>query len=157
MKKVNNIVNNFLYKEYLKKNNEYEFNREFCKHNMEHFLNMARISYIICLEKNIPIDKEIIYAIALLHDIGRWKEYKEGIPHEKASYELSGDILVQCGFNSNDITIIKDAILNHRNKYAKGINKIFYESDKLSRSCFICKSENKCKWSKEKKNMLIKY
>ncbi|MGL5245514.1 MAG: HD domain-containing protein, partial [Sarcina sp.] len=157
MEKANRILNNSLYRKWLDKNNKCEENRMFCKHNIEHFLDMARISYILCLEKRVIINKDIIYSVALLHDIGRWKEYEEGISHEIASYELSKEILKQCEFTDEEKKIILSGILNHRNKNAIGIDKIFYESDKLSRSCFKCDTEKQCKWAKEKKNMIIKY
>ena len=50
--------------------------------------------------------KEIIYAIGLLHDIGRWVEYEGGEKHNKASYKMSLDILKECDFNKEEIEII---------------------------------------------------
>ncbi len=122
-------------------------------------MDVARIAYIMVLENNIDIEKEIIYSAALLHDIGRWKQYIESIPHEKASYELANDILSECNYMQEEKAIILDAILNHRNeKNEKGtFNYIFYLSDKLSRGCFSCKVQNECKWKKEKKNLKIIY
>ena len=63
---------------------EYEKNRIFCRHGMDHLMDVARIAYIENLEKNCGISKEIIYGAALLHDIGRYLQYTEGIPHERA-------------------------------------------------------------------------
>lgn len=101
------------------------------------------------------ISKEIIYAIGLLHDIGRWVEYEGGEKHNKASYKLSLDILKECDFNKEEIEIILSGILNHRNSEAEGLDKIIYLADKKSRSCFLCNAEKLCKWSKEKKNLDI--
>ena len=93
MDRVNKILNNEKYKDYLKKNNFYEKNREFCKHDMEHFLAVARISYILCLEKGLNVNKDIIYAVGLLHDIGRWLQYEKNIQHKISSVNISEEIL----------------------------------------------------------------
>ena len=50
LEKVNAILNNRTYKEYLNKLAQLEKDRIFCNHNMEHFLDMARIAYIMVLE-----------------------------------------------------------------------------------------------------------
>lgn len=157
MERVNLILNNNKYIEYLNKNIQYEMDRKFCKHNMEHFLNMGRIAYILCLEQEISINKDIIYAVALLHDIGRWVQYDNGTPHEKASSEISKDILKESKFLDSEIDIILKGILNHRNKNAIGLNEIFYKADKLSRGCFSCPASSECNWSSEKKNLNILY
>ena len=77
MKKVNDILNNSVYKESLEKLLKYEEKREFCRHDLKHFIDMARIAYIMVLEKGLPYSKELIYAIGLLHDIGRVKQMKK--------------------------------------------------------------------------------
>ena len=158
MEIINKILNNTYYIEYLNKIKEHEKDREFCKHDINHFLDVARLAYILNLENDLKIDKEIIYATALLHDIGRWKQYEEGIPHEVASSNLSTKILESADFSIEEIQMIKEAILNHRNKDIAGQNNlmgIIYRADKTSRKCFSCKSELICNWSN--KNMAIKY
>lgn len=157
MDRVNKILNNEKYMMYLKKNMLYEKDREFCKHDINHFLDMARISYIISLEKGLNLDKEIIYAIGLLHDIGRWIQYENNIPHDIASFNISEEILKECDFLDNEIDIILDAIINHRNKQCHGLNKIFYDADKLSRKCFCCEASSKCYWKEKNKNKSIIY
>ena len=157
MDRVNKILNNEKYKYYLKKNNFYEKNREFCKHDIEHFLAVARISYILCLEKGLNVNKDIIYAVGLLHDIGRWLQYEKNIPHNISSVNISEEILKECDFSQDEIKIILDAILNHRNKQCRDLNKIFYRADKLSRQCFVCSASDKCYWGEDKKNKDIIY
>lgn len=157
MNRVNKILKHPKYKEYLSKIDIYEKNREFCKHNISHFLDMGRICYIICLERELKVNKEIIYAVALLHDIGRWAQYEYSIPHEKASFDLSREILIDCDFSIEEIEEILQGILSHRDKEAVELNEIFYLGDKLSRGCFSCKAEPKCNWSKDKKNLNIIY
>ena len=53
MKKVDEILNNSLYKESLEKLLKYEEKREFCRHDLKHFIDMARIAYIMVLEKGL--------------------------------------------------------------------------------------------------------
>ena len=157
MKKVNDILNNTLYKENLEKLLKYEEKRGFCRHDLKHFIDMARIAYIMVLEKGLPYAKELIYAIGLLHDIGRVKQYEEGIPHHIASVELSKEILKKIDFTEEEKNIIIKSIQNHRKEADDELSLIIYRSDKLSRECFNCKAINDCYWSDEKKNLKINY
>lgn len=157
MKKVNDILNNTLYKENLEKLLKYEEKREFCRHDLKHFIDMARIAYIMVLERGLPYAKELIYAIGLLHDIGRVKQYEEGIPHHIASVELSKEILKKIDFTEEEKNIIIKSIQNHRKEADDELSLIIYRSDKLSRECFNCKAINDCYWSDEKKNLKINY
>ena len=84
MERVNKIWRHPVWKQQMEHLAEYEKNRIFCRHGMDHLMDVARIAYIENLEKNCGISKEIIYGAALLHDIGRYLQYTEGIPHEKA-------------------------------------------------------------------------
>ncbi|MBC2582934.1 HD domain-containing protein [Clostridium sp. DJ247] len=159
MNRVNAIINNPKFKKYIAKNEEHEVNREFCHHDMQHFLDVARLAYIMVLERKLTINKEIIYGAAMLHDIGRWMQYEEDISHDLASYKLSKEILIESGYNNDEIEVILSAILKHRKKddNENSFNYIFYISDKLSRKCFLCKAANKCNWSEGKKNYKIIY
>ena len=157
MEKVNEILSNEKYRKNLIILGELEEDRVFCKHGIEHFLDVARIAYIRALEGNMPYSKEIIYAIALLHDIGRVLEYKENIPHHEGSLILSKEILDETSFSREDKEKILKAISEHRNVAADELSNLIYESDKLSRNCFSCKSEKECYWIKDKKNFAIKY
>ncbi|MEG1256735.1 HD domain-containing protein [Clostridium sp.] len=157
MEKVNGILNNKTYREYLNILKDLEEDRVFCKHNMEHFLDVARIAYIKVLEEGLDYSKDIIYGTALLHDIGRVLEYKEKIPHHKGSVILSKEILAETDYSKKDVEIILRAIENHRGEAQDELSKIICKSDKLSRNCFNCNSEKDCYWSKEKKNFIINY
>lgn len=159
MNRVNNILLNEKYKEYIEKNKAYEIERVFCHHDMQHFIDTARIAYIMSLEKGFKIEKTIIYAAALLHDIGRWKEYKEGTPHEVVGVELAKDILIESGYSGEEIAEILQAISNHRKKdnISGSLSDLLSKSDKLSRNCFDCLAEKQCNWSKEKKNFNIQF
>lgn len=159
MNRINNILQNKKFEEYIRRNKEYEKNREFCHHHMQHFLDVARIIYIRVLENKMAIEKDMVYATALLHDIGRWLEYETGIPHEKAGVQLAEEILMECGYEKQEIECILKAIGDHRNSnnFKNSLSELLYSSDKISRSCFNCNAYNQCKWSNEKKNNNIKY
>ena len=160
MLRVNRILENEKYKLHLEKINAAEETRLFCCHNMSHFLDVARIAMQLNLEKGLGISKELIYATALLHDIGRHVQYADGTPHEKASAALAPEILTECGFGQDEQREIIEAIGNHRNKEVaaeKDLSGIIYRADKLSRPCFSCRMERECDWSKAKKNMRLEY
>lgn len=163
MERVNKILHSEKYKIYLQKNKYLEEDRIFCKHNLEHFLDTARIAYIMCLEQGIKINKEVVYGLGLLHDIGRFMEYEEGIPHDEASAELAKEILDEAGYNKEEKNLIKNCILSHRKNEQINIHKdmelkeIFYKADKLSRNCYNCEAKPQCKWDDSKKNFNIKF
>ena len=157
MERVNKIFNSTIYKEYLKRLEAYEEKREFCRQNLEHFLDMSRIAYMMVLEKNLQYSKEVIYAIGLLHDIGRVEQYEKGIGHHIASFNIAKEILKDIDFKEEEKTMILEAIINHRNCESNDLNAIIYKSDKLSRACYKCKAAKGCNWPLEKRNLEIKY
>ena len=90
MERVNRIWRHRTYQECLEKIRAHEETREFCRHTPEHFLDVARLTYILALEEGIQAGlKELIYAAGLLHDIGRHLQYEKGIPHQTASAEIA--------------------------------------------------------------------
>jgi len=184
--RINLILQNQDYREYLKRNEAAEVNRSFCLHGLSHFLDVARIAYIMNLEQDLGYPKDIIYAVGLLHDIGRWKQYMEGIPHAMASRELAEPVLTECGYHERERKLILDAVLNHssskegnRSFSGRGekwsfsgregkegfssregkssLDGIIYKADKASRACFWCSAASECDWSEKKKNHEIKY
>ncbi|MBU5487857.1 HD domain-containing protein [Clostridium sp. MSJ-8] len=155
MNKVNEILHNKKYTKYLNELNELEQDREFCKHTMEHFLDVSRIAYIKVLENNLNYSKDIIYAIGLLHDIGRVLQYNKGIPHDEGSVIIARDILSETSYTEEEVEIILRAIDSHRRKTVGELENIIYTSDKESRNCFMCLAEKECYWSKDKKNFDI--
>ena len=157
MNNIDAIMNNKLYREALEKLSEYERDREFCNHTIEHFIDVSRIAYIMALEENLSVSKEVIYAIGLLHDIGRVRQYEEGIHHDIASVEMSREILKETSFTEDEFNIILNGIANHRKESDNKLEEIIYKADKLSRQCFNCKAEKECYWSSEKKNFKITY
>ncbi|MDO5560178.1 MAG: HD domain-containing protein [Oscillospiraceae bacterium] len=143
--------------------NECEKDRVFCGHGIGHLTDTARIGYILILENNIPISKDIIYAAAFLHDIGRTSEYKDGTPHNIAGAQLAGDILSRCGYDADEISQITQAILSHRAMTKKSsadadiLSDVLHKADKLSRLCCSCSAYELCNWPDNKKNNTIQY
>lgn len=158
MKKVNEILNNDKYIKYINEIKCLEKNRIYCRHDMRHFLDMARIAYIIVLEEGLDYSKEVIYGIGLLHDIGRAEEYKNNINHDEAGVAIAKEILKETSYTDYEKSIILNAIANHGEKNSEDkFMSIIYRSDKLSRNCFECNAEKDCYWSREKKNLEIRY
>lgn len=158
MNKVNEIIRNESYLKALEEIEKLEKERIFCKHNMEHFLSVARIMEIENCKRKLGFAEEILYAAALLHDIGRHLEYQENIPHEKASYELAKTILADTAFTKNEKEKILKAIASHRNQEESekdSLAKLLYKSDKKSRPCFTCPAKAECNWPDSKKNLVL--
>lgn len=159
MPRVNAILKSSKYQKWLKIIEQAEQERKFCRHTMEHFLDTARIMYIISLEEKLGINKEVIYAVALIHDIGRAMEYERNIPHNHAGSQFAEEVLAECGFSHEEVNAIAGAIFSHRNglNYENSLGRLLYKADKLSRLCFNCKAEKECYWQEDKKNFEIVY
>ncbi len=158
MERVNRIWRHRTYQECLEKIRAHEETREFCRHTPEHFLDVARLTYILALEEGIQAGlKELIYAAGLLHDIGRHLQYEKGIPHQTASAEIAEEILRDCGFSEGERETVLHLIRSHRTpQEGTDLAALFYRADKLSRNCFACPVQEKCDWPGTKKNLEIK-
>lgn len=160
MERANQILTNQTYQSCLSKIEEFEKTRIFCGHCMTHFLDVARLAYLFNLEEQLGIQKEWIYAAALLHDVGRFVQYENGTPHQIAGLPLAERILSECGFAEEEKREILRAIENHRNpdiQKERSLTGLLYRADKMSRCCFGCKAEKQCDWSTQKKNLILKY
>lgn len=154
MERFQRIVWNKRYQEEYRKLIALEQERRFCKHDMEHFLAVARLCYIFVLEQQRNVSKDIIYGTAFLHDLGRVAQYESGIPHNEAGANLAEVILGQCGYNDAERRLMTDTIRSHR-EFGQRENEfaaLFYKADKLSRDCIYCKARAECYWPDEKKN-----
>lgn len=129
-----------------------ETERQFCRHGLAHFLDVARIAWIQVLEQNgnspewkgIPADseegglqegfteekmilyKEKIYLAALLHDLGRIAEYEKQVPHHQAGVEIAQRLLREIDYPEQETMEILKAIEGHRGseKPAAGEGKV---------------------------------
>ena len=175
--RVRQVVTHPLYQQEFSALQRAEQGRIYCNHTMEHFLDVARICYILVLQDGADLPRELIYGAALLHDLGRYRQLADGTPHEVASAQLAEEILADCGFAEEEIKAVAEAILQHRHhgeaepsgEYAAVddakndagtverilLGDYLYRADKMSRLCFCCEARESCKWSEEEKNMEI--
>lgn len=179
MERINRILHHSDFIKNLNHLDALEADRIYCCHGLSHLLDVARIACLLQYKKKEDAPKsttlfpeEIIYAAALLHDLGRVLQYEQGLPHETAGLKLSEKILKDCSFTKLEQTLILDAIQFHRKDFnppsnnttaAKEIDEILslrsllYHADKLSRNCFACNASNDCYWPESKKNQGISY
>lgn len=166
MDRVNRLLHHANFISYLQAIEECEIDRIYCKHNMVHLMDVARLTYIKVLMEKLPLEQSVIYATALLHDIGKPQQYRQNIPHEQASAKLAPAILKDCDYTPDEIKLITQMIRYHRgftldyeaeqiSSEAKRMIQLFQEADKQSRMCFACKAQATCKWPQEKKNLCI--
>ncbi len=153
MKRVNAIVHHPVFAARLERLEELEAERIFCRHDLTHLLDVARLMWIDVLEGQLPLDREVVYAAALLHDIGRTDQIERGIPHDQAGAELAARILPEAGFSLEEAGQILRAIRGHRAGEGEDtLGKLLYRADKASRICWCCGAKGECNWSEEKKN-----
>lgn len=161
MKRIDWILKHPLYLSSYHRLEELEKDRIFCRHQLPHLLDVARIAYIRNLEQQLHIPKPVIYAASILHDIGKGEQYTRQLPHEIASYEIAKTILAEMPetlcFSPEEQTQILAAIRNHRSADStiSALDKLIFESDKASRNCFCCPAKDACNWNETKKNMEI--
>ncbi|NLT09518.1 MAG: HD domain-containing protein, partial [Ruminococcus sp.] len=140
----NKIMKDTSFRRRLKKIEELEKDRIFCGHGLDHLLTVARLTVLICQERGISADPDIVYSAALLHDIGRVEEYTLGLPHETAGAEAAEEILSGIGCGEEEAAEIIRLILSHRKRSAERgtLEAAFYEADKKSRACSFCKAKD---------------
>ena len=157
MERVNRILNHPVFVESMGQNATSEAGRTFCKHDMAHALDVARIAYIQNLERGLGFSKELIYAAALLHDITKWQQHLEDVPHHESAIEPATAILQDADFSEAEIAAICRAILHHRDGSAENdpFSALIFRADKLSRPCYTCESAEACKWSLDQKNTAL--
>lgn len=159
MKRIELLLNDAIYNEYLGYNEEQESDPKYCRHDLAHHIDVARIAYILILEHNDMnffiqetnlsskiAAKEIIYAAGLLHDIGKWKEYQTGLDHASYGARLAREILPRVLFNPKEIDIIARAVYEHRNLSMdmSFLGERLYRADNLARVCMSCYYREPC-------------
>lgn len=160
METVEAVRSHPLYQKHLARLAELERDRAFCRHGIDHLLDTARIAWIFNLEYNLGVRKEVVYASALMHDIGKDEQYERGIPHEEASARIAREILDDMGaaFDEAERDAIVTAIREHRRlpEGASLLGTMLYDADKASRTCFACPVCEDCSWSSEKMNLSVR-
>ena len=115
-----------------------ENDRIYCHHELEHALDVARIAWIYYLEdesrerlsgdfgscpgeaaespakgKEYVERKDLIYAAALLHDIGRAAQYETGVHHSIAGLQIAAGILEEIGFPEKEAQAVLAVVAEH--------------------------------------------
>jgi len=169
LKRVELLLKDTLYSEYINCNTNEESGLKYCQHGLPHHVDVARIAYILVLEHNDLnyfvkesglsgrlAAKETIYAAGLLHDIAKWKEIQEGIDHAIYGARLAREILSRAFFNANETDMICRAIFEHRNisKDMSFLGERVHRADNLSRVCSQCEERVNCP-KRENKEMSV--
>lgn len=157
MKRLLYITNHPEYQSAYRRIQDAEKGRAFCLHDTGHFLAVSRIAYILVLEERLDVKKDVIYAAGFLHDIGRGKQYAEGIPHEEAGISIASAILSESPYNIEERSTILLLLGSHRRPGIDKLSCLFGRADKLSRDCSNCKAREECYWPEEKKNNIYRY
>ncbi len=156
MRRVNALLRHPAFTETLSELEALERERIFCRHGLSHLLDVARIMWIQALEQGLSLDKETVYAAALLHALGRVAQLRQGVPHEEASAALAVAILPECGYTAAETAAISDAILSHRGSGGGGatsiLGRLLHDADKKSRACWRCDAQRLCNWDAGKRN-----
>ena len=151
-----------------------EADRRFCRHGMQHLIDTARLAYLFALESSADLPKDVIYAAALLHDIGRAEQYRNGTPHDVAGCAAAEPILAECGFAEEERDMILTAIGSHRKEKSRvsgGAENRAGEAEQIAEgsgtqkkamakealAAILYHAEAECNWAKEKKNMTLEY
>lgn len=164
MSRVNAVWENAMYQREFRRLEKLENDRAFCRHDVRHLLDCAHIMWILNLERTLGLDREVVYATALLHDIGKAQQYDTGEPHDVAGERLAREILLALpaahAFSAEEIDAICTAIRGHRHlrEGAEVLERLLYQADKASRACFACPSDVRaaCSWSDAKKNLAVR-
>lgn len=146
MEQIDRILEHPDFIKYMELNEEAEKDREFCHHDLTHAVDVARTAYILVLENGYALSKELVYTAALLHDVGRWRQYRDNVDHAMESVVLSEPILKDIGIKEDDRKLILDAIGAHRAKGEKSslLGEVLYEADKACRLCVNCRVLKDC-------------
>ncbi len=159
MQRIDAIVRDPLFQDSLSRIKKLEQDREFCKHTLQHFVDVARITYILMLESGQiqqfiedaglsgpETAKEVIYAAGILHDVARWREYESGVDHASMGASMAGEILERNGFTHEESRVITQAIFEHREQSIQmsRLGEMLFRADNLSRSCHECSAQERC-------------
>lgn len=164
MPRIDAVWGSALYQREYQRLEELERDRVFCRHGVRHLLDCARVMWILNLERGLGLDREVVYAAALLHDIGKATQYETGEPHDAVGERLAREILsalpVEYAFSAEEVDAICTAIRGHRHlrDNAEPLEQLLYQADKASRACFACPPEVRtaCSWGDAKKNLDIR-
>lgn len=103
-------------------------------HDCQHIYRV--LFYVLDLSKDYVVDKDILIAAALLHDIGREAQYKDlSIDHATYGAEMAYEFLISIGWKEDKADSVRRCISTHRYRNDNPPDsieaKILFDSDKL--------------------------
>ncbi len=120
--RVDALVRSATFRRALASIEEAERERPWCRHGLAHLLDVARIAWIDALEHGLPLSKDVVYAAALLHDIGRAAQYACGEPHDVAGCRMAAEMLDELPaalrYAADERACIVAAVAGHRGEDA---------------------------------------
>lgn len=156
MKRVRSLLEHPHYRRCLREIEQLERDRIYCRHGLPHLLDVARIATLLAADRQADYPRDVIYAAALLHDLGRLKQYTTGQPHAQAGAAIAQDILQDTAFTQQEQAEILTAIGGHQNGgTSDSLTQLLYEADEASRMCFACPAADTCYWPEERRNHTI--
>jgi len=147
LERINKLISLPGYQRLLLQLEQQERVRIYCRHDLAHSLAVARVAYILYLERVGCRDKEqvkeLIYAAALVHDLGRTQA---GEDHAAAGARLARRLLPEAGFTPEEVEQIALAVACHRSASLGTalLAGLIQEADDLSRPCFNCNVRDSC-------------
>jgi uncharacterized protein len=106
------------------------------EHDMSHVMRVLNTATSVA--KNYKLDRDVLVAATLLHDIGRVREDKNkggDIDHAVEGAKMAEDILSKLGWSNLKIEHVKACIISHRSKTDKKPEsieaRILHDCDKL--------------------------
>lgn len=156
MERIQPILHHPKYRGWMKKLEQLEQDRIYCRHGLPHVLDVARIASLLAADRGVSCPRDVIYAAALMHDLGRLRQYTTGEPHAEAGIRMAQELLHATAFSAQEQQQILYAIGSHRvGDASDSLAQILYEADHASRMCFACAAADTCYWSEERRNHTV--
>lgn len=157
MQKLDKIIKHPLFASSMKIIEQQEKTRRFCHHGWQHCMDVARGMALLNEERHLGFAKEYLYAVALVHDLGRAQQYMQDEDHHDVGRTMAGQILADCGFSTDEAARAAAAVGAHGSiVYEEDVlAQLLVEADKKTRLCFLCEAAKECYWTEERKNQGI--
>ncbi len=155
MARIQPILQHAVFTAVLEQLENWEQDRIYCRHGLPHLLDVARIASLRADDQHMDYPRDVIYAAALLHDIGRLAQYTTGEPHAQAGVPLARRILQDTEFTAEEQDAILRAVRGHQTGETDALTRLICEADHACRLCFCCTARGSCKWTKEQRNRTV--
>ena len=178
MKYTDLVLKHPIFTEFVEEIHMAEAFRIYCGHEIDHAMEVARLSWIYYLEESLKEGelqgwssdleetKDLFYVAALLHDIGRVAQYETGVHHAIAGIKPAKQILADIQAPLEWVDQILEVIAEHSDKTAqpsdkatgypvKNLQYYIAKADHDCRLCFSCLAADSCKWTQEQRNQTI--